>query len=275
LGEQRHTAVCDPALPESIALFGCPRSGTTWLGQLFNHHEAVAYRYQPLFAYEFKDWFGRHGVSACSVRAFHAALLDAQSSFVLQSLQPVHKQSPPRCLIWKEVRFHQIMAPLLATGALDRVVYLLRDPVAVLNSWYQAPKEFRAGQDIHAQWRDAPAKNTDPSEFNGFTRWKASLRLALALAEAQPDRMRLVRYERLRADPRGQMGALLAWAGLPCSAQVDAFIDESTSRQEEDAYSVFRSRAAALTLPPAIVEAIRADEDAGALLAAADRLAVG
>ena len=39
-----------------LALFGCPRSGTSWLGQIFNSAPDVAYRYQPLFSYEFKDW---------------------------------------------------------------------------------------------------------------------------------------------------------------------------------------------------------------------------
>lgn len=37
-----------------IAIFGVPRSGTSWLGQLFNSSERVAYRYQPLFSYAFK-----------------------------------------------------------------------------------------------------------------------------------------------------------------------------------------------------------------------------
>lgn len=257
--------------PASLAIFGCPRSGTTWLGQLFNHHEAVAYRYQPLFAYEFKDWFGRHGVSAASVRAFHQALIAAQSAFVLQDLHPP-KRPLPSHLVWKEVRYHQLMGPLLDTGALDRLLYLVRDPVDVLNSWYQAPKEFRAGQDIHAEWRDAPSKNTDPGEWNGFTRWKQSLRLALELQARHPGRMRLLRYERLRAEPGRHMADLLAWCGLAPSAQVDAFIAASTSRQDDDAYSVFRARTAPLRLPAVIVEEIRADVDAQDLLARADAL---
>jgi hypothetical protein len=258
---------------DSLALFGCPRSGTSWLGQLFNHHEAVAYRYQPLFAYEFKDWFGRHGVSAASVAAFHAALREAHSDFVLQPLRPA-KAAEPEVLVWKEVRFHRLMGPLLDTGALGHVAYLYRDPVDVLNSWYQAPKEFRAGQDIHAEWRDAPSKNTDDSEFNGFSRWKQSMALALALADAHPGRVSLVRYERLRAAPRETMRALLATVGLAPTAQVEGFIADSTSRDDDDAYGVFRTGTAPLALPPTIVEAIRADEAARDLLARADARAL-
>lgn len=260
------------ALPRTLAIFGPPRSGTSWLGQLLNHHPAVAYRFQPLFAYEFKDWFGLHGVSSDSVRAFHAAILEARSDFVLTDLRPP-KDAAPRLLAWKEVRYHGLMAPLVASGALDRLVYLVRDPVDVVDSWYRAPKEFRAGQDIHAEWRDAPSKNVDDSEWNGFARWKESLRIALDLARSHPARVTLVRYERLRADPRATLARLLQDEGLSMAPEVEAFIAASTSRGEDDAYSVFRAGPAERVLPEDIVAALRGDEEAAALLAAAEELA--
>lgn len=259
---------------DTLALFGCPRSGTSWLGQLLNHHEAVAYRYQPLFAYEFKDWFGRHGVSAASVDAFHAALLDARSDFVRQDLHPAKRAGPPALLAWKEVRYHRLMGPLLATGALGHLLYLVRDPVDVINSWYQAPKEFRAGQDIHVEWRDAPSKNVDDSEFNGFTRWKHSLAMALDLAATDPARVTIVRYERLRASPGPTIDAILARAGLAPSEQVARFVTASTSRHDDDAYGVHRTATAPRRLPDDIVTAIRADADATTLLARADAAAL-
>jgi hypothetical protein len=82
-----------------VAIFGCPRSGTSWLGQIFNSAPAVQYRYQPLFSYEFKDWFGRHGIDEASLAVFHAALREARSDFVLQSLRPAKTETTH--LIWK------------------------------------------------------------------------------------------------------------------------------------------------------------------------------
>ena len=35
-------------------IHGAPRSGTTWLGQLFNSHPAVKYCYQPFFSHAFR-----------------------------------------------------------------------------------------------------------------------------------------------------------------------------------------------------------------------------
>lgn len=256
-----------------LAIFGCPRSGTSWLGQIFNASPAVLYRYQPLFSYEFKDWFGRHGLTERTLAEFHAALAGAASDFVLQDLRPP-KQAAPTHLVWKEVRYHQWMAPLMALKGLRQIVYLVRPPLDVINSWYQAPKEFRAGQDIRREWLDAPSKNTDPCEFNGLARWKRSLHLALQLRAAHGPRLQIVSYERLRADPSGQARALFEALGIAWDPAVDAFLAASTSRHDADAYSVFKAERAQQALPADIVARIRADAEAAELLGRAESLAL-
>lgn len=259
--------------PLQLAIFGCPRSGTSWLGQLFNAHEAVAYRYQPLFSYEFKNWFGERGVSDESLAAFGEALLGAQSDFVLQDLRPA-KVPPLTHLVWKEVRYHALMPALAALPGLHKLVYIHRPSLQVINSWYQAPKEFRAGQDIHAEYLHAPSKNTDPCEYNGFVKWKESLALALAVKAAQPGKVVFVSYDRLRADPPGQLAALFAEVGLGLTGAVRAFIAASTSQHDDDAYSVYRSREAEITLPEDIVRHLRADEEAAGLSARAEEASI-
>lgn len=257
------------ARPLQVAVFGCPRSGTSWLGQLFNAHPAVAYRYQPLFSYEFKDWFGRHGVDEAALAGFGDALMGARSDFVLQALRPP-KDDPATHLVWKEVRYHQLMAPLAALAGLHRLVYLHRPALDVINSWYQAPKEFRAGQDIRAEYLHAPSKNLDPCEFNGFARWKQSMAMALALQAEHPGKVLLVAYDRLRREPQDQLARLLAAVGLDLAPSVTAFLAASTSQHEDDAYSVFRTRTAAMALPADIAEHLAGDEEACALTARAD-----
>lgn len=259
--------------PAQVAIFGCPRSGTSWLGQLFNASEAVAYRYQPLFSYEFKNWFGVHGVNAASLEAFNDALMGATSDFVLQSLRP-RKVLPLTHLVWKEVRYHQLMPALAALPGLHRSIYIHRPALDVINSWYQAPKEFRAGQDIHAEYLHAPAKNTDPCEYNGYAKWKESLALALAVKAAHPDKVVLLSYDRLRADPLTQLSALFAEVGLAMTAQVRDFIAASTTRHDDDAYGVFRNRSTELTLPADIVRHLSEDANGRDLSAQAQRLSL-
>lgn len=258
---------------KQVAIFGCPRSGTSWLGQLFNASEAVAYRYQPLFSYEFKNWFGRHGITSASLDSFAQALLEAKSDFVLQDLRPP-KIEPPSHLVWKEVRYHALMSALAAQPGLHKLIYIHRPALDVINSWYQAPKEFRAGQDIHAEYLDAPSKNTDPCEYNGFNKWKESLALALAAKAEQPGKVLLVSYDRLRADPLAQLSSLFEAVGLAMSDQVRAFIVASTSTHDDDAYSVFRNREAKMTLPRDIVEVLDGDAEGRDLRARAEALSL-
>jgi hypothetical protein len=259
--------------PAQVAIFGCPRSGTSWLGQLFNASEAVAYRYQPLFSYEFKDWFGAHGLDDRSLRDFGQALLGAQSDFVLQALRPP-KRLPATHLVWKEVRYHQLMPALCALPGLHRLIYIHRPALDVINSWYQAPKEFRSGQDIHREYLHAPSKNTDPCEFNGLAQWKVSMAMALAQQAERPDKVLLVSYDRLRDDPQGQLDALFAASGLSMSPQVTDFVTASTSQHDDDAYSVFRTRNVDLTLPADIVQALRDDVQAADLSLRADAASI-
>ena len=40
---------------KKIAIFSVPRSGSSWLGQIFNSHEDVSFRMQPLFSYSHKS----------------------------------------------------------------------------------------------------------------------------------------------------------------------------------------------------------------------------
>jgi hypothetical protein len=262
-----------PDRPRQVAIFGCPRSGTSWLGQLFNASEAVAYRYQPLFSYEFKNWFGRHGLTAESLDSFADALMSAQSDFVLQDLRP-RKSLPPTHLVWKEVRYHALMPALAALPGLHRLIYIHRPALDVINSWHQAPKEFRAGQDIHAEYLHAPSKNTDPCEYNGYAKWKESLALALAVKAAHPDKVILLSYNRLRSHPLDQLSALFAEVGLPLSQQVLDFIVASTSQHDGDAYGVFRNRTAELTLPADIVRHLGEDAEGRDLGARAQALSI-
>ncbi|MCB9689339.1 MAG: sulfotransferase domain-containing protein [Alphaproteobacteria bacterium] len=260
------------ALPQ-IAIFGCPRSGTSWLGQLFNASEHVAYRYQPLFSFEFKDWFGRRGVDASSLEAFGRALLDAKSAFVLQDLRP-EKVLPATHLVWKEVRYHHLMPSLVAEPGLQHLIYIHRPALDVINSWYQAPKEFREGQDIRAEYLNAPSKNTDSSEWNGYSRWKDSMALALRLRSQHPEKVVLVSYDRLRSDPESCLEQLFECTGIPFTEQVRTFVAASTTRHEPDAYSVFRNERTPLTLPDDIIDHLRTDEEGVRLSATAESLSI-
>jgi hypothetical protein len=230
---------------QHIALFGVPRSGTTWLGQLLNAHPSVAYRYQPLFSYEFKNYLGTTFTRE-KVDQFHEALLHATSDFVLP--QHSFQKSTPSALLYKSVRYHNLAAQLLAKSDV-KIIFISRDPISVLNSWYNAPREFYPEWDIEKEWEAAQNKNMGrPEEFFGFQGWAKAEQLHRENAERFGDRVKIVHYDDLTQDPIPQVKGLFSWLDMPWDAQMEDFIRATTERSEGSTYSVFKSPSE-LTLP--------------------------
>ena len=79
----------------------------------------------------------------------------------------------------------------------------MRSPYAVINSFLNAPREFRKdlGWDELSEWQYANKKNLDrPEEFYGYAKWKEVALLFQKLKEEYPDRFYLVKYNELLSD---------------------------------------------------------------------------
>lgn len=231
-----------------VAIHGAPRSGTTWLGQLFNAHESVAYRYQPFFSHAFRD-----RVDEASRRAdwleFFQQLLQTSDDFVLQRgevrlarSQPSFVKASVTHLVYKEVRFHHLLPTLLREMPALRLIAIVRDPRDVIASWLAAPREFRPEWSVLGEWRGAPSKNAGMQEnWYGFDRWMELAGLFLHLQQAYPHRVRLVRYEDLIAAPLQALEAHFAFCGLRVTKQVEQFVWDSTSQDDGETYGVHRA----------------------------------
>ena len=96
------------------AVFGVPRSGTTWLGELMNSHPELVYRFQPLFSYEFKDALNEKS-SVEDVDLFYRQIREASSDFVVRE-GGFTKSASPAGVIFKEVRYLHLIPLLLRAG---------------------------------------------------------------------------------------------------------------------------------------------------------------
>jgi hypothetical protein len=260
-----------------IAIHGVPRSGTSWVGEIFNSSPHTIYKYQPLFSYALKGFLTPRSSPEEVERFFHLLAITAddfmdQVERRASGALPHFAKKDPTHLVYKEVRYHHVLANLLHCDRELRLVAVIRNPLAVLASWLAAPREFRRdlGWVEREEWRCAPRKNQGrPEEFYGYEKWKEAAIIFTNLAEQHPDRVRVVTYEHLLSRTVPTVRALLDFCGLPGSPQTASFLERSRTNQHPDPYSVFRTTARddkwTSVLDPEIVESVVADLRGGAL----------
>ena len=163
---------------KKIAIHSVPRSGSTWLGNIFNSSPCVSFSYQPLFSYAFKDYLNSNS-SLEEINSFFSLISKSKDEFlnqmdgVNQGIIPIFKKKEITHSCYKEVRYHYILENLLIKCDHIKLILLIRNPLAVLYSWKNAPKEFRTeqGWDFNEEWQNAPSKNLNLiEEYNGYTK---------------------------------------------------------------------------------------------------------
>lgn len=251
-----------------IAIFGVPRSGTSWLGQIFNSSEYVAYRYQPIFAYSFPLNI-REESKEEDIRKFHSELLKTEDPFVCQKKNISGNKTPEfnkkeiTHLVWKEVRYLELMDNLIANSD-TQIIGIVRHPCGVIKSWMKAPKEFEDSWKITEEWQFAKKKNTTEHDYYGFEKWIESSEKILSLRDEYSTRITLISYEDLLNDTIDESKRLFEFCNIPFSKQVENFINESTSKYSDDPYDVYRTKKRSdewkEVLPNEIIERILNDE---------------
>ena len=187
---------------KNIAIFSVPRSGSTWLGQIFNSSPEVLYRFQPNFSYSFPPVLNRESDSD-AIEQFHRDLAVCSNPFVCGELSISGKKNitfpklNPKVLVWKETHF-LFLAETLLRNSDTWVIGLVRSPLSVIASWIRIPKEFNPQWDIMTEWRLAQLKNEDrESHYFGYEKWKEATHLFEALQSEFPSRFYLLNYDEL------------------------------------------------------------------------------
>ena len=234
-----------------INIHGVPRSGTSWLGEIFNSAPCVRYKYQPLYRKPLRGMIGAHSRRE-DLESYFRLLYGYGDDFidrrqdVARGIAPrfALKDQTPAVLVSKHVRHHFLVPRLLALLPEMRIVGIVRHPCAVLHSWRRTPwPTYDPDWDFLAEWRFAPSKNRyRPEWYYGFHRWQEVAKLFLDMQRLHPQRFYLLRYEDLVADTEAQVERLFDFCGIPLGAQTAAFLQRSTSSTVDDAYGVFRQQ---------------------------------
>ncbi len=237
--------------PETVTyIAGVARSGTSWLGQVFNSAPSVRFRFQPLFAYEFKGRVNEDS-SSQEFKRLTDDMFVQETPFLVQKdklesgLYPKFvKESKCPHLVFKENRYQNVIEPFMRKCPNVKLVGLVRNPNAVLNSWMQNEKEFPPGSEPLTEWRYGLCKNNGPEDFFGYYKWKEVANLYLDLWEKWPDRVVVVQYEQLVEDSVKITKDLFKFCGIPYSSQTEKFLRQSSRRipSNDSYYSVFKSK---------------------------------
>lgn len=227
---------------------GMPRSGTTWLSQIFASSPDVRLKSCPLFSYEFKNLLDENS-SAEQWDKLFADVYVKNSEFLDQQhlrkngLVPFfsEKNENPLNLIIKSNRFHHLAPNILKLNERVRFIHIVRHPCATIYSWLSDPDEFPEGADPMMEWKNGSCRKTDPGEYWGFDDWKKVTTQFLRLNEKYPDRCIIVRYEDLVKDTYRYAKELFDFLKIPYSSHVVRFIDQSHSRHDSHKHSVFKN----------------------------------
>lgn len=259
------------------AIHSVPRSGSSWLGEIINSSSRVTYKYQPLFSYEFKSAVDE-ATNEHELRAFFNKIAGTRSAFLDQSddrkkgLKPDFVKNVATHVIYKEVRYHYVIENCLRRLDNFKAILLVRCPLAVLDSFRRAPREFRAdlGWDFESEWRFAQSKNENRREdYFGYEKWKEAALLFTRLKKSYPKQVYLISYNDLLSNPLDKTSEIYDFLNLSLEAQTKKFIANSKQEEHEDTYSVYKNRVRDLSwrdqLSESIVNYVQSDLKASEL----------
>lgn len=234
---------------QKVAIHSAPRSGSTWLGNIFNSHPDVIFKYQPLFSHAFKGFLNTTS-NLEDIDMFFKKIQQTSDYFMDQKagisgglVPDFNKNKNSTHIVYKEVRYHNILENMVARSADVKYIFIIRNPLAVLFSWKNAPKEFRVdkGWKFEDEWRYAPSKNLNlPEEYNGYEKWKSSALIFRKLEHIYPNRVKIITYSDLLHNTQKVVENLCLFVGLKYHKQMQDFIDLSNKENNENAYSVFK-----------------------------------
>jgi Sulfotransferase domain len=232
-----------------IAIFGMPRSGTSFLGQILDSCPEVAYRLEPIFSYKLKNKIDENSSKNEYIDFFNQAFDSDEDEFMNQREKrakghyPIFNEKKPTCLAFKTTRFHNILATLMSHFKNDdlKVISLVRHPAGAISSWISHPNEFPISADYKKEWRNGSCRKNSKYEFWGFEDWKRVMIEHIKL-EKKYKNFKIFQYENIVKDIKQETQKLFNFVGIPYTNQTRDFLLESQSKNIDDPYAVYKNK---------------------------------
>jgi len=231
-----------------IVIIGMPRSGTSWLGQIFDSSPNVAFRTEPIFSYAFKNIVDESSGRE-DYKKFFDGIYSSQDDFLLQkdkrtagTYPTFQKRGNPEFLAFKTTRFHHLMDDMLRYFGNLKMIGIVRHPCGAINSWLNTPREFPASADPMKEWRSGSCRKSAKEEYWGFNDWKDVTLLHIGLGKKYPGQFKIIKYEDLVKNTFEVAEKIFSFTGVKFEEQTARFIQECHSRHDSDSYSVFKNK---------------------------------
>ncbi len=235
-------------LKQVIAVVGMPRSGTSWLGQLFNSSPHVRFRMEPIFSYAFKDAVNEHS-SAQQYKTFFEDIYNSDDSFMRQIDKSKSGEYPnflktpqPTHLVFKTTRYHHILRNMLQENNNLKIIAIVRHPCGAISSWLNTPSEFPADAVANDEWKTGQCRNLAVEEFWGFNDWKTVTSLHLELQKDFPENFKIIRYESLVNSTGSKVQEIFDFCVLELKKQTLLFLENTHRKNDDRPYSVYKSK---------------------------------
>ena len=233
-----------------ISINGAPRSGTSWLGQLFNSSPQVNFKFQPFYSYAFRDKLNIDD-DVEKTRTFFNELYSSEEEYldrkvqIQQGIYPEFsvKDKKPEFLALKSVKYHYFVPKFLKELDEFVLVAIIRNPKAVMHSFLNAPREFDQSLNRLEEWQYAQTRNDfRPEYYYGFHRWMECNKLFLEMKKKYPERVYIINYQNLAMNTVKEISNCFDFCGIEMHKQTLDFIDKSNNSFQDDVYSVFRGK---------------------------------
>ena len=224
-----------------------PRSGTSWLSQIFDSSPQVRFKLSPVFSYEFKNYLNETSTKEQWEYVFQGAY-NSENDFMNQTERrkvgqyPTfrNKDSKPEFLVVKDTRFHNLTERMIEVFDNLKIVAIVRHPCGAIHSWLTSPHEFPQDADPMKEWRTGACRKAGYGEFWGFDDWKIVTRLHVKLEQHIPTSCIIQRYEDLVDDSISETKKLFRFFKLNYTMQTESFLRMSQEIHDDNEHAVFK-----------------------------------
>ena len=232
-----------------IGIYGSPRSGTSWLGQIFDSSPDVRYQMHPFYSWQFRDILHPRSTKE-EIDDYFRRVYESDDHYLLQlerRAQGVYpswkiKDEQPENLVYKEVTTIYLLPILLERASSFKAVIIVRNPFDAMTSWYNDKKDCKPEWDFQKEWYFGQSRNElQPESYYGFHKWKEAITTFYEMEKKYPDKVCCIRYEDLYDNTEKIIEGLFRKTGCTMTEQTRSFIVDSTSWTNDNPFSVYRN----------------------------------